>query len=47
MRTELEWTISAADESWMWFDWDPRTGIEQDGDLLVYLMHEFGRWVAA
>lgn len=37
----------ADDLGWMWYDADPQSAQEKDGDFRIYLLHEFGHWVVA
>lgn len=43
---EHPWVLDD-DLCWMWYDADPESAQEKDGDFRIYLLHEFGHWVVA
>ncbi len=43
---EHPWVLDD-DLSWMWYDADPQSAQEKDGDFRTYLLHELGHWVVA
>jgi hypothetical protein len=39
---EHPWTLAGEDLGWMWYEVDPHTAKERNGDFPVYLLHELG-----